>query len=342
MGHRAIAIVVRGRTAEAYRDHWAGARLLDDVLSAGPRGCTAATRDLEPVGKLAAAHWWEAGVLVDLTRKRVLWFADPTTGYVWDAPGEAASDASAWEERIARVWPRFSIEPVDDVDELVAYLTNNRIERDVPLEDEDFPPLPEVDDGGEERQEMLRAREADCLAAPEVGAKQKEGFGAVGCALLLVLPAALVARLLLLPVRASAKRAIRRRDAARRAAYRRASREAITRFSDRLAASPDDHEARIDRAVLLPHAAGERELDDCVARLETEPEGDERTRLLRFALHNRGVKRTRLGFPNLGRTDIARARSIGFVAKPSQSVARRFLAFLVGMFLVFAGLATED
>jgi hypothetical protein len=300
---------------------------------------------MQEIGDLGAAYAWEAGVLVDLSTRRVLWFGDPTTEYVGESEGDAASDASAWREKVQGRWRGFELEEVGGADDLRAYLDARGAALPRVVSDEELRPI-EADDGGEARREELRAKEEACSAegGPARDAERRGGGLAAGCLLVPLLVAALLARLVLAPFRGRLRERMRRRGRERRADALRAAREALARAEERLKAAPDDLAARIDRALCLPPSAAERELDACVGRGEASASDCAETkRLLALAVHDRGVMRARLGLKKLAAADAARARALGLVPKARAGGRVRIVVGLgVAAFLSMAGLDPDE
>jgi hypothetical protein len=350
MGHRAIAIVVEGRRARAYEDHWAGARMLDVMLGDGPAALGDAIAGLEEIEAIGEPFWWEAGVLVDRRRKRVVWFGDPTSGYIGDAPGAAATDDAAWVLELERRWAGFVCERVEGAEAFDAYLAEHRVKLPRVVSDLDLAPDDSdagdagdaVDTGGDERRARLFAEEEGAPRAPR-SAETRGGERKLAPYLIMVLvvPAALLTRLLSWPFRASIRARAAWRAREERAAAQAARRVALTRANERLAVAPDDVGARIDRAMLLPPAAAEREFDACIAALEAAPETSENRRLLAVAFYDRGVMRARLRLPNLAAIDQERARALGHVPH-RQGALRAFFGLAFVVFLALAGLEPED
>jgi hypothetical protein len=338
MGHRAVAVVVRGRAGYARADHWAGARMLDIVLDGGPKRSEEVLDDMQAVGQLGPGYyWWEAGVLVDFPRKRVLWFGNPCESYVGEAPGDAATDIDAWRTSVQASWRGFELEKVNGAECFDEYLAHHKVKlRRVVTEEELRPVGADVEDGGEERRRTLREAEDRCDAPSPAKAPPWRTAPFVVVALLII-ATALVARLLLHPFRARAREALRRRERERQARVLHARREALAREDARIAAAPDDERARIHRALLLPPRAGELELDRCVARLEAKPQGGERDRLLALALHDRGVLRKQLRLLRLGALDTARAAEMG-LHYPGRSFGQWVFGVFDAFFFQFAGL----
>ncbi|GAB3035873.1 hypothetical protein [Mycobacterium bourgelatii] len=77
MGNRANFVVVKDQDWQLYYSHWAGCRMLD-ALIAGPELALRYVQSLRPCGKneWVSPLWADGGGVVDLDRRRVLFFGD--------------------------------------------------------------------------------------------------------------------------------------------------------------------------------------------------------------------------------------------------------------------------
>ena len=345
MSHRALLVVVRGKRALAYVDRWLGARVLDVVLDGGPTAVDELAHSLTAIGDIGADHAWEAGVLGDPRRKRVLWFGDPTTRYVGEELGEAPTDPDAFDRRIAERWSGWDVEPVDGAGDFRAHLARQRTSVEQ-VRVEATPPPPEPGDPEcEARFAALRAAE-DALASDPRDPGAPHAPARAGCSTTLALVVfvfapALLVRLLTWPLRRPLRAWVGRREAGRARAAARVKAEAVARLDAQVAAAPDAAAARIDRALLREPLRAEHELSEVVALLEGREHDDEQRRLLAIALHNRGAMRRALRLGRLADADLARARALGFVQRRRSPFTAVRLGW--GLFVVVAGLhAGED
>jgi hypothetical protein len=102
MGNRANFVIVKDQDWQLYYSHWAGGRILDALIG----GPGLALRYAQSLRKCAKDQWvdpvWaDGGAVVDLDRRRLLFFGD---GLMVDMP-----ERRAVMSVLAAVWPGYAI-----------------------------------------------------------------------------------------------------------------------------------------------------------------------------------------------------------------------------------------
>lgn len=116
MGNRANFVVVKDRAWQLYYSHWAGCRILDALIG----GPDLALRYAQALRRCARDQWvaplWaDGGAVVDLDRRRVLFFGDELMVEM--------AERRALMEVLATVWPGYSIGwAYDGTTELAGYV----------------------------------------------------------------------------------------------------------------------------------------------------------------------------------------------------------------------------
>jgi hypothetical protein len=336
MSHPAVIVVVRGKKARAYTDRWLGARALD-LLADGPNGCTAAVEHLAVTGTLP--RWPDAGWLADLDRRTLLWFGDPMTTYIAEEEAERlAPDMETWRARALDPWRGYAVQEAEGEEAFSEHLRRRGLSLYL-----------EPDEQVEELQEQARALDGESPSAaalaeeeaslPEVAAKvdppdgrHPPGFRLVWAAFVVLLPVALLVRLVTLPFRKRIQAATQRAFDRQRAAVL----SGLIDASNALDASPDDADLRFARGLWALQAGfaalAERDFDAIVRRGNAGGETGKASPAI--ALHNRGVARAKMSLPRLAERDRARAEALGLTPRKAE---RPPLAFAWFGFKAIAG-----
>ncbi len=104
MGQRANLIVVEGGHTAVHYDHWCANRLDVDLLW-GPDDAVAFARQRSPLPEsepLLDEVWCEGAALIDLDRRRLLWFGGEDITY--DVPRRRA-----WQAMMQHAWPGWTL-----------------------------------------------------------------------------------------------------------------------------------------------------------------------------------------------------------------------------------------
>jgi hypothetical protein len=106
MGHRANYVVIRDRSAEAFRSQWGAMDCLND-LSEGPQRAEAKAHDSEPVEQLLGSCWAEGGYLLDFDQRLCIAFGHPLepTNVHDDWATRVRAFGPPYLARIASKWP---------------------------------------------------------------------------------------------------------------------------------------------------------------------------------------------------------------------------------------------
>lgn len=217
MSHPAQTIVIRDGRARRFVDRWLGARVLDCLVD-GPdaceRHCAALSQQREPRADL------EAGWLVDLDQRLILLLGDPSTTYVGEEASERlAPNRESWQAAVLPNWPGYRVEWIAEANAFEQHLLRRSIT--IALVDEDVERL-------EDRLARLRVevrarepapREADAVELPRPAPAPPRSTSKVPILplLILILPFALLVRLVTWPVRGWLLERARRRQRAARA-----------------------------------------------------------------------------------------------------------------------------
>jgi hypothetical protein len=116
MGNRANFVVVQDRDWRLYYSHWAGCRILDALIG-GPELALRYAQSLRhcPKGQWVDPLWADGGAVVDLDRRRVLFFGDELMVEM--------DERRALMSVLAAVWPGYSIGwAYDGTAELAGYV----------------------------------------------------------------------------------------------------------------------------------------------------------------------------------------------------------------------------
>lgn len=102
MGNRANFVVVENQDWQLYYAHWAGGRILDALIG-GPGLALRYVQTLRPCPKneWVDPAWADGGALVDLDRRRLLFFGDTLM--------VAAAERRALMRVLAAVWPGYAV-----------------------------------------------------------------------------------------------------------------------------------------------------------------------------------------------------------------------------------------
>ena len=116
MGNRANFVVVKNQDWQLYYSHWAGGRILDGLIG-GPDFALRYAQTLRPCPKdqWVDPVWADGGAVVDLDRRRLLFFGDELM--------VAMPERRAVMGVLATVWPGYAIcWAYDGTIELAGYL----------------------------------------------------------------------------------------------------------------------------------------------------------------------------------------------------------------------------
>jgi hypothetical protein len=116
MGNRANFVIVRDQDWQLYYSHWAGCRMLDALIG-GPELALRYARTLRLCAKneWASPTWADGGAVVDLDRRRVLFFGDELMVEM--------QERRAVMSVLATVWPDYAIGwAYDGTSELAGYV----------------------------------------------------------------------------------------------------------------------------------------------------------------------------------------------------------------------------
>lgn len=300
-------VLVRGSNVAVH----AGGEAPFERLLAGPAG-VAGVAGLPALA--AVPERLDAGWLADLDARRVVLF---------DA-GLAAAELVA---QVHARWQGFEVRWSGEGD-LAAYAAGERAEFEAPSAER----LAALSWVPESRRAALGELEA---GEPTPAPERPRGRAAIVAAIVLVLPFALVVRLLTAPWRRRLREQAQERE-------RRRGRAAIATAVEQCERAADEPDALFRRGVALlaagRHDAAELAFDACVGRLAA---GEPATTRVALALHDRGVARRGLGLPRLAARDLQRAAELEpALAGPrgASDRARAWAGLVRAMFRAVAGL----
>ncbi len=116
MGNRANFVIVKDQEWQLYYSHWAGYRILDALIG-GPQLALRYTKSLRQCAKdqWVDQLWADGGAVVDLDRRRVLFFGDELMARM--------QERRALVSVLAAVWPDYAIRwAYDGTAELAGYV----------------------------------------------------------------------------------------------------------------------------------------------------------------------------------------------------------------------------
>jgi len=116
MGNRANFVIVKDQDWQLFYSHWAGARMLDALIG-GPELALRYARSQRPVAKhdWVDPLWADGGAVVDLDRRRLLFFGDELM--------VGMNERRAMMTVLAAVWPDYTIGwAYDGTTELAGYV----------------------------------------------------------------------------------------------------------------------------------------------------------------------------------------------------------------------------
>ena len=102
MGNRANFVLVKDQDWQLYYSHWGGCRILDALIG-GPELALRYAASLRRCEKneWCAPSWADGGAVVDLDRRRMLFFGEPLM--------VAMNERRALMDVLATVWPDYEI-----------------------------------------------------------------------------------------------------------------------------------------------------------------------------------------------------------------------------------------